>query len=96
MSKSVGDSIIEGLGEFRDALKSGRPVAEQLTCRRVVLDLEIPGGIVRPARSIPHGHFQAGGVAMVIAVAGCPSQKLRPPYPTTTYIAWKDWGLRSA
>ena len=39
MSKSVGDSIIEGLGEFRDALKSGRPVAEKLTCRRVALDL---------------------------------------------------------
>jgi len=39
MNKSVGDSIIEGLGEFRDAVKSGRPIAEQLTCRRVALDL---------------------------------------------------------
>ncbi len=39
MSKSVGDSIIEGLSEFRDTLKSGRPVSEQLTCRRIILDL---------------------------------------------------------
>ena len=25
----------------------------------------------------------------------CPSQKLRPPYPTTTYVIWGNWQLTS-
>ena len=40
MKESVGDRIIKGLQEFSDALKSDRPVSEQLNCRRVVLNLE--------------------------------------------------------
>lgn len=40
MKDSVGDRIIKGLQEFSEALKSDRPVSEQLSCRRVVLNLE--------------------------------------------------------
>jgi len=40
MKKSVGDQIIQGLREFSEALKSNRPVSEQLNCRRVVLNIE--------------------------------------------------------
>ncbi len=35
----LGTKLIEGLSEFSDALKSGKPVTEQLTCRKVELTL---------------------------------------------------------
>ncbi len=39
MKDSVGAKIIEGLREFTDALEKGEPIAEQFTCRTVMLDL---------------------------------------------------------
>ncbi len=39
-NRSVGSRIIERLGGFRDALKSGQQIGERYTCRKVVLDLE--------------------------------------------------------
>lgn len=39
MKDSVGAKIIEGLGEFTEALEDGRSVTKQFTCRTVVLDL---------------------------------------------------------
>ena len=36
----LGKKIADGLQEFTDALKSGKPVSEQLTCRKVELRLE--------------------------------------------------------
>lgn len=35
----LGKKIIAGLQEFSAALKSGKPIAEQLTCRKVELNL---------------------------------------------------------
>ncbi len=39
-SLSVAQKIVEGLQEFTDALESGKPVSEQMTCRKVVLKLK--------------------------------------------------------
>ena len=38
--KSVGEEIIEGLTEFRDVLRSGKPVESRFTVRTVELDLK--------------------------------------------------------
>ena len=38
-STPLGRKIVDGLQEFSDALKSGKPVTEQLTCRKVELRL---------------------------------------------------------
>lgn len=38
-STPVGRKIVDGLKEFSDALKSGKPVTKQLTCRKVELRL---------------------------------------------------------
>jgi putative transcriptional regulator len=37
---TVGGKIIAGLQEFRAALQSGAPIAAQMTCRKVTLDIE--------------------------------------------------------
>lgn len=38
-SVSVGDKILQGMEEFSAALKSGKPVTEQMTCRKFELHL---------------------------------------------------------
>jgi len=40
MSSSVSRDILDGLTEFRDALSSGKPVSDKLTCRKVKLNLK--------------------------------------------------------
>ena len=39
MKASVGHEIVNRVKEFAEALKGPRPISEQFTCRRVVLDL---------------------------------------------------------
>lgn len=38
--KSLGAEIIEGLAEFRDALRSGEPLGKKFTVRTIELDLK--------------------------------------------------------
>lgn len=40
MAKSIGQEIIESLGEFTDALENDRQIQECFTCRTVLLDLD--------------------------------------------------------
>lgn len=39
MKNSVANRIISGLQEFSGALKANKPITEEFTCRKVVLDL---------------------------------------------------------
>lgn len=41
--RRVANEIIEGLGEFCEALEKGEPLADKFTIRKVVLDLEPQG-----------------------------------------------------
>lgn len=39
-SVSLADKLLDGLSEFKIALESGKPVTEQLSCRKVTLNLQ--------------------------------------------------------
>jgi DNA-binding transcriptional regulator YiaG len=40
MKNSIAKEMVEGLGEFVEALKGGEVISERFTCHRIVLDLE--------------------------------------------------------